>query len=60
MRISVDRDVCCNNGVCVVTAPDVFNLESGDLEYDPEPDESQREQVMEAVEMCPTQAISAE
>ena len=58
MKINVDRDLCCSNGLCVVSAPEVFKLEDIDLEYDPEPDDSQRERVEEAVEMCPTQAIS--
>ena len=60
MKVIVDRDLCCSNGLCVVAAPDVFRLEDIDLEYDPEPDESQRERVEEAAEMCPTQAISIE
>jgi ferredoxin len=58
MKVNVDRDLCCSNGVCVVRAPQVFKLDGTELEYDPEPDESEREQVEEAVEMCPTQAIS--
>ena len=58
MKISVDRDLCCSNGLCVVAAPEVFKLEDIDLEYDPEPDDALRPKVEEAVEMCPTQAIS--
>ena len=60
IKIRVDRDLCCSNGLCVVAAPEVFKLEDVDLEYDAEPDESQRQQVEEAVEMCPTQAIRIE
>ena len=60
MKISVDRDLCCNNGVCVVTAPEVFKLDGIDLEYDSAPDEALRPKVEEAVEMCPTQAIGIE
>lgn len=58
MRIDVDRDLCCGNGLCVVAAPDVFTLEDAELEYDMEPDEALRAKVEEAVAMCPTQAIS--
>jgi ferredoxin len=58
LKINVDRDLCCSNGVCVIHAPHVFRLDGVELEYDPEPDESERERVEEAVEMCPTQAIS--
>jgi ferredoxin len=60
VKVNVDRDLCCSNGLCVVAAPDVFKLEDIELEYDPEPDDSQRAQVEEAVEMCPTQAITIE
>ena len=58
MKITVDRDRCCSNGLCVISAPEVFRLEDIDLDYDAEPDEFQRPRVEEAAEMCPTQAIS--
>lgn len=57
MKISVDRDLCCSNGLCVIEAPEVFKLDDVDLEYDAEPDNALRPKVEEAVEMCPTQAI---
>ena len=60
MKIAVDRDLCCSNGVCVATAPEVFRLDDVDLEYDAEPDEALRSKVEEAVEMCPTQAVRIE
>ena len=60
MRVAVDRDRCCSNGLCVVAAPEVFRLEDVDLEYVAEPDDALRPRVEEAVEMCPTQAISVE
>jgi ferredoxin len=60
VKISVDRNLCCSNGVCVVTAPEVFKLDEVDLEYEAEPDDGLRPKVEEAVEMCPTQAIRIE
>ena len=60
MKISVDRELCCSNGLCVVAAPEVFRLEDVDLEYDAEPDDALRPKVEEAVEMCPTEAIRIE
>ena len=60
MKISVDRELCCSNGLCVVAAPEVFRLEDVDLDYDAEPDDALRPKVEEAVEMCPTQAIRIE
>jgi ferredoxin len=58
VKISVDRNLCCSNGLCVIAAPEVFKLEDIDLEYDPTPGDALRPKVEEAVEMCPTQAIS--
>jgi ferredoxin len=60
MKISVDRELCCSNGLCVVAAPEVFRLEDVDLDYDAEPDDALRPKVEEAVEMCPTEAIRIE
>lgn len=60
MRVTVDRERCCSNGLCVVAAPTVFSLEDVELEYDATPDDALRLQVEEAAEMCPTQAISVE
>lgn len=60
MRISVDRELCCSNGLCEMAAPEVFKLENVELEYDAEPDDALRPKVEEAVEMCPTQAIRIE
>ena len=60
MKISVDRELCCSNGLCVVAAPEVFRLEDVDLQYDAEPDDALRPKVEEAVEMCPTEAIRIE
>ena len=60
MKIVVDRELCCSNGVCVITAPEVFKLDDVELEYDAEPDDVLRPKVEEAVEMCPTEAIRIE
>jgi ferredoxin len=60
MKIVVDRELCCSNGVCVVTAPEVFTLDDVELEYDAQPSEALRPKVEEAIEMCPTEAIRIE
>jgi ferredoxin len=58
-RVSVDRSVCQTHGQCAFFAPEVFVLtEDGELEYDAFPVESLRESVEEAVQGCPTQAIT--
>ncbi|MFJ2033166.1 ferredoxin [Streptosporangium sp. NPDC087985] len=59
MHIEVDMDLCDLHGQCTFAAPDVFRFtDSGDLNYDPEPSEDQREAVEEAIDVCPVQAIT--
>ncbi|WP_331773175.1 ferredoxin (plasmid) [Embleya sp. NBC_00888] len=68
MRIEVDLKRCNNHGQCVFSAPEVFSLddqgllafraESTDRYVSPALDESQREQLQEASDMCPTLAIT--
>ena len=58
MRVEVDRDVCSLNGECVLAAPDVFRIVDGELVYDASPGESERAAVEEAVDACPTMAIT--
>jgi ferredoxin len=62
IKVIVDRDVCQNHGQCVFAAPQVFELdEEGELVVlDEEPDESLREAVEEAADVCPVQAITIE
>ena len=62
MKVYVDRDKCADHGQCVFAAPDVFQLDpEGKLVYDAhELDESQRDAVEEAADVCPLQAITIE
>ena len=61
MKVVVDLDVCMSNGDCVFAAPKVFRLDdAGFLEFDADPDDSQRALVEQAALACPTQAISIE
>lgn len=61
MKIVVDLDLCADHGQCVYAAPDVFRLDTdGKLVFKAEADESQRDAVEEAADVCPMQAISIE
>ncbi|MFC4911320.1 ferredoxin [Actinomadura gamaensis] len=61
MKIIVDMDRCQDHGQCVFSAPDVFHLnDEGHLEYDATPDDSLRDAVEEAADVCPLQAITLE
>ncbi|MFF3667857.1 MULTISPECIES: ferredoxin [Microtetraspora] len=61
MKVVVDMDVCKDHGQCVFSAPEVFQInENGRLVYVAEPDESLRDAVEEAADVCPLQAITIE
>ena len=61
MRIVVDLNRCLGYAQCVPLAPEVLQLQGEEaLAYDPNPDDSQRQQVARAVASCPVQAIIAE
>jgi ferredoxin len=58
MRLVVDLTVCQGYAQCAFLAPDAFKFIGEEaLMYDPQPDESQDEQVRRAVAACPVQAI---
>lgn len=67
MRVEVDLDKCQDHGQCVFAAPDVFSLDDdgrlafrADAEHtylSGELDEGLRDDVEEAADVCPLQAI---
>lgn len=60
MKIVVDFDRCESNAVCMGIAPDIFEVRDDNFLYilDEHPPESRRADMQEAVDMCPTAAIS--
>jgi ferredoxin len=62
MKVVVDPDKCADHGQCVFAAPEVFELDAdGKLVYNSgELDESLRDRVEEAADVCPLQAITVE
>lgn len=62
MRVVVDLAVCQDHGQCCFAAPEVFELDAaGQLVVLVEnPDESLRDKVEEAADVCPLQAITLE
>lgn len=59
MKVIVDMNKCQDHGQCVFAAPEVFRLnDEGHLEYESNPDDSLREAVEEAADVCPLQAIT--
>ncbi|KHF42934.1 ferredoxin [Saccharomonospora viridis] len=58
MKVTVDRALCQDHGQCAIAAPDVFRMDDdGKLVYEPNPDDSLRDEVEEAADVCPVQAI---
>ncbi len=61
MRLVVDLNKCQGYAQCVPLAPEVLHLVGEEaLAYDPNPDDSQRQQVLRAAASCPVQAIIVE
>ena len=59
MQVKVNKDLCIGCGACQAIAPDVFEIEDDGLAnaYKPEVEDSQKEDVIDALEGCPTSAI---
>ena len=70
MRVSVDLNKCQDHGQCVFSAPAVFSLddngklafrqEATDVYTSEDLDESLRDDLEEAADVCPLQAITLE
>ncbi|MEE1760419.1 MULTISPECIES: ferredoxin [unclassified Streptomyces] len=61
MKVVVDMNKCQDHGQCVFAAPDVFQLdENGHLAYISDPDDTLLDEVEEAADVCPLQAIRIE
>ncbi|MCA4760664.1 ferredoxin [Mycobacterium sp. SMC-2] len=59
MKVTVDPDLCEVNGLCVLAAPEVFDLVDDDV-VDillPEPPSDMESAVADAVIACPKQAL---
>jgi len=58
LKIYVDMEKCQHYGQCVFEAPDIFRLNSDDkLEYTATADDSERGNIVAAIDVCPMQAI---
>lgn len=61
MKVVVDMNKCQDHGQCVFAAPDVFSFDAaGRLAYVPDPDDALLDDVEEAADVCPLQAIRIE
>jgi ferredoxin len=62
MKVVVDYDACASNAVCMGIAPEVFEVRDDGYLYilDEHPGEELRDKMREAVNSCPTGAITIE
>lgn len=60
MKVKVDKNLCIGCGACQSIEPSVFELEDDGLAkaIDTEINKEIKENVMDAIEGCPTSAIS--
>lgn len=60
MKVVVDFDACASNAVCMGIVPEVFEVRDDGFLYvlDEHPPETLRSPLQEAVNSCPTGAIS--
>jgi ferredoxin len=61
MKIEADREVCIGSGMCARTAPEVFDQDAQDgrvVLRKEHPGEDEVEAVREAVDLCPSGALS--
>ncbi|MBQ9318610.1 MAG: ferredoxin [Bacilli bacterium] len=60
MRVQVDKNLCIGCGACQAIEPSIFELEDDGLAKakDEEINDKIKENVMDALEGCPTSAIS--
>lgn len=62
MKIVVDRTKCAGLGLCEAVAPDIFEVDAGGdlVVHDDVLSDDRRADVDDAVEGCPTQALSVQ
>ncbi|HEX9888601.1 MAG TPA: ferredoxin [Nitriliruptorales bacterium] len=60
MKVEVDYERCDSNGLCMAACPEVFEVRDDGFLYvlQDEPAEELRPKVVEAADVCPTQAIT--
>ncbi len=60
MKVVVNRDNCIGCGACEALCPEVFQIDDEGLSTVINNENLEEEKVMEAIEGCPTSAISKE
>ncbi len=56
-KIEIDRDLCISDGACVGEAPNTLEMDSDDIPVVKDPDGNSDEEIMQAAQVCPVDAI---
>lgn len=56
----IDPELCTGDQVCVAIAPEVFEMNDEGKAYVKDPKGADEKTIQEAIDQCPTQAISWE
>ncbi|MCX4914452.1 MULTISPECIES: ferredoxin [unclassified Streptomyces] len=56
-QVEVDRSVCIGSAQCVHHAPDAFHLDTARQSHPTTPETDATEQILEAAEGCPVEAV---
>jgi len=56
----VDREICTSCGLCNELAPNTFELDDEEIAYVKDPAGDSEEDIQEAIDGCPVEAISWE
>jgi ferredoxin len=60
LTIAIDRTVCIGSGSCRRVAPEVFDLDSGQIiDFLPDAPDIDRARLIEACRVCPVEALTA-
>ncbi len=60
LTVRIDRDSCIGSGSCTKAAPEVFVLDDRQIvTFTDEPEEIDRDRIVEACESCPVFALEA-
>ena len=56
-KIEIDRDACIGDGACCEEAPNTFELDDESIAVVTDPEGHSSEEIMNAAQSCPTDAI---
>jgi len=56
-KIEIDRDLCVGDGACCGEAPNTFEMDDDNIAVVADPDGHSPEEILQAAQVCPVDAI---